>query len=112
MVDPGIGFAKDASQNYEILRNLQALVAPDSKLVGMPILVGVSRKSFIGKTTNQPVAANRTFGTAAANTAAVLAGASIVRVHDVKETKQVCLVADELVQNSSSCYSVRPKGSK
>jgi dihydroneopterin aldolase/2-amino-4-hydroxy-6-hydroxymethyldihydropteridine diphosphokinase/dihydropteroate synthase len=97
-VDPGIGFAKDVMQNFEILRNLSSLTISGSLLEGMPILVGVSRKSFIGKVTNQEIASERTFGSAAATTASILGGAAIVRVHDVKEMKEVCLVSDSLIK--------------
>lgn len=103
VVDPGIGFSKTHEQNYQILGRLAELSSPSiqdagfirkNDLSGMPILIGVSRKGFLGKTTNEPIAAKRTMGTAAANAIAVMGGAGIVRVHDVKEMKQVCLVCD------------------
>lgn len=83
IVDPGIGFGKTASQNYEILKKLN-----EFKSLGYPILVGTSRKSFIGKALDKD-AQNRIFGSLATATIALKNGASIVRVHDVKETKQV-----------------------
>lgn len=96
-IDPGFGFSKNFHQNYEILRRLPELTAPRfSPLYGMPILVGVSRKSFIGKTTNQPIPSNRVFGSAAATAISVLGGARIVRCHDVREMKEVCSVSDEI----------------
>jgi dihydroneopterin aldolase/2-amino-4-hydroxy-6-hydroxymethyldihydropteridine diphosphokinase/dihydropteroate synthase/2-amino-4-hydroxy-6-hydroxymethyldihydropteridine diphosphokinase/dihydropteroate synthase len=96
VIDPGIGFAKDFKQNYELLSNLSELTNSESKLAGMPILVGVSRKSFIGNTINQSVASKRGWGSAAATTASILGGACIIRVHDVAEMKDVALVTDQL----------------
>lgn len=90
IVDPGIGFAKDAAHSLEALRRLAELHD-----LGRPILVGPSRKSFIGKLLGQP-AGERLMGTAAAVTACVLAGAHIVRVHDVAEMLQVVRVADAI----------------
>ncbi len=87
MVDPGIGFAKTAEQSLAVLAGLSALRA-----LGCPILVGPSRKSFIGKVTGAPVEA-RLPGTLAAVAAAVLAGAEWVRVHDVAPARQAALVA-------------------
>jgi dihydropteroate synthase len=79
IVDPGIGFAKMTEDNLRLIRGLAAL-----RSLGMPILVGLSRKRFIGDVTGRPVE-ERLAGTIAANTIAVLAGADIVRVHDVAE---------------------------
>lgn len=79
IVDPGIGFAKKTEDNLRLIRGLAAL-----RSLGMPILVGLSRKRFIGDVTGRPVE-ERLAGTVAANTLAVLAGADIVRVHDVAE---------------------------
>jgi dihydropteroate synthase len=90
IVDPGIGFAKDAAHSLEVLRRLPELAALDR-----PLLVGPSRKSFIGKVLDRPVG-ERLFGTAAAVAAAVLGGAHVVRVHDVKEMAQVVRVADAI----------------
>ena len=90
-VDPGIGFAKDAGHSLEALRRL-----PELHALGRPILVGPSRKSFIGKVLELPVGERR-FGTAAAVAAAVLAGAHIVRVHDVREMLQVVRVCDAIL---------------
>jgi dihydropteroate synthase len=83
IVDPGIGFAKNTKQNLILLKDLAAF-----KSLGQPVLVGVSRKSFIGNVLNRPVG-ERTMGTAAAVATAVLHGASIVRVHDVEHMKDV-----------------------
>jgi dihydropteroate synthase len=91
LVDPGIGFAKDARHSLEVLRRL-----PELKTLDRPLLVGPSRKSFIGKVLDLPVG-ERLLGTAAAVAAAVLAGAHVVRVHDVKEMVQVVRVCDAIV---------------
>jgi dihydropteroate synthase len=95
IIDPGIGFAKNQEQNLEILRQLRSL-----KKLNSPILVGVSRKSFIGNILNQPDPKLRVWGTAAACCAAILNGADILRVHDVEEMQQVTLVADAIYRNS------------
>jgi len=87
VIDPGLGFGKRKEQNAEILAHLQKLAALD-----YPILVGASRKSFLAQATE----ADTAFATAAAVAAAVLNGAHIVRVHDVKEMQSVILVADEI----------------
>jgi dihydropteroate synthase len=90
LVDPGIGFAKDAGHSLETLRRLQEL-----HVLGRPILVGPSRKSFIGKVLDLAVG-DRLLGTAAAVAACVLAGAHVVRVHDVREMVQVARVCDAI----------------
>jgi dihydropteroate synthase len=82
-IDPGIGFAKTASQNVELLRRLSEL-----STLGLPILVGVSRKSFIGKFGGEPDPSRRVPGSLAAALFALEQGASILRVHDVAETAQ------------------------
>lgn len=87
-LDPGIGFAKDLHGNLELLRRLQELCS-----LGYPLLVGTSRKSFIGKTLQREAAADRLFGTAATVAHAVTSGARIVRVHDVQAMKDVALMA-------------------
>ncbi len=94
IVDPGIGFGKLLAHNLEILRNLRSL-----ERTGCPVLVGPSRKAFIGAITGLP-AEERQFGTAAAVTASIFHGASIVRVHDVKAMKQVAQVADAIMHAS------------
>ncbi|MBK1987370.1 dihydropteroate synthase [Sphaerospermopsis aphanizomenoides BCCUSP55] len=91
IIDPGIGFAKNYEQNLEIFRRLQTL-----KMLNCPILVGASRKSFIGKILNQPQPKARVWGTAAACCAAIFNGADILRVHDVVEMRDVSLVADAI----------------
>lgn len=88
-IDPGIGFAKTYAQNLEILRRL-----PELHALGCPLLVGVSRKSFIGHLLNQPDPKKRVWGTAGACCAAIVGGAALLRIHDVRELKDVCRVAD------------------
>jgi dihydropteroate synthase len=89
--DPGIGFGKRAEHSLALLRALPALVARWR----VPVMVGVSRKSFIGQITGKP-AHERIFGTAAAVAACVAGGASAVRVHDVGEMRDVVRVAEAL----------------
>ena len=91
ILDPGIGFGKTLEQNLEIINALGRL-----SNLGYPLMLGTSRKGFIGKLTGQP-ANQRQFGTAATVAAAVLNGAHLVRVHDVKEMIDVVRVADALV---------------
>jgi len=91
ILDPGIGFAKTCEQNLEILRKL-----PQLRSLGCPILVGVSRKSFIGQILNQPDPMQRVWGTAAACSGGIAGSADILRVHDVAPIRDVCQVADAL----------------
>ncbi|HKF56592.1 MAG TPA: dihydropteroate synthase [Blastocatellia bacterium] len=90
ILDPGIGFGKTLEQNLEIINGLGRL-----SNLGYPLMLGTSRKGFIGNLTGQP-ANQRQFGTAATVTAAVLNGSHLVRVHDVKEMIDVVRVADAL----------------
>lgn len=96
IIDPGIGFAKNYEQNLEIFRGLRSLTA-----LNCPILVGASRKSFIGRILNQPDPKARVWGTAAACCAAIFNGADILRVHDVQEMRDVSLVADALLRQDA-----------
>jgi len=92
IVDPGLGFAKEAPHSYEALARLEAFAE-----LGRPVLVGPSRKSFLARALGGEVPpADRDWATAAAVTAAVLAGAHIVRVHAVRAMVQVVRVADEI----------------
>lgn len=92
IVDPGIGFAKTGSQNLEIFRQMSRFLA-----LGVPILVGPSRKSFIGHLLDRPTdPKGRVWGTAAACVGAIAGGADILRVHDVAEMRDVCRVADAI----------------
>ena len=96
IIDPGIGFGKSFAQNYELLRKL-----PQLAKLGYPLLVGSSRKGFLGATLardGKPAPAEeRIWGTAATVTASILGGVHIVRVHDVHEMAQVARVADCLL---------------
>jgi dihydropteroate synthase len=92
LVDPGIGFGKRKEQNSEILAQLRLLARLE-----MPIMVGPSRKAFLAKAT--PLETQ--FATAAAVTAAILNGAHVVRVHDVREMRAVADVADEIVRSEA-----------
>ncbi|MDF1797794.1 MAG: dihydropteroate synthase [Planctomycetota bacterium] len=91
LADPGIGFAKRAEHSLELLANLDGLHD-----LGVPLLVGVSRKSMIGALTGREAATERLAGSLAALTAAVLAGAAILRVHDVPESVDALQVADAI----------------
>ena len=91
VVDPGIGFAKNAEHSLEVLRRL-----PELRALDRPILVGPSRKSFIGKVLDVAVG-ERLMGTAAAVAASVLGGAHLVRVHDVAEMVQVARLCDAIL---------------
>jgi dihydropteroate synthase len=90
-IDPGIGFGKTLEHNLQLLRELEKL-----KTLNCPILVGASRKSFIGKLCNQDRPSDRLLGTAAACSIAIAHGADILRVHDPKEIKDVCAVTDAI----------------
>jgi len=92
IVDPGIGFAKRPPHSYGVLARLPEFAAA----LDRPVLVGPSRKSFMREAIGNRPAAGRDWGTAAAVTAAVLAGAHIVRVHAVAEMAQVVRVAEEI----------------
>ena len=90
LVDPGIGFGKTADHNWEVMRRLSEL-----KELGFPVLIGTSRKSFIGKLLDLPVT-ERVEGTAATVVVAALRGADVVRVHDVREMSRAVRVADRM----------------
>jgi dihydropteroate synthase len=92
-VDPGIGFGKTAEQNVELIVKLDRLVA---EFAGFPIMIGTSRKSFIGKLLDNASAGERLYGTIASVAASVLKGAHIVRVHDVRATVDAIKVADAI----------------
>ncbi|KAI8324923.1 Dihydropteroate synthase [Martensiomyces pterosporus] len=122
ILDPGIGFAKEGAQNFEVLRRLPELTArhiraaPNgsqhakgvegeegfidedlaTELVDYPVLVGSSRKRFIGQATGKTDAKDRVWGTAATVTAAIQGDASIVRVHDMAEMVDVARVSDHI----------------
>ena len=87
--DPGLGFAKTTSQNLELLRRLGELCA-----AGFPLLVGPSRKRFIGAVLDEPRPRARLWGTAAVCALAVSRGAAVLRVHDVGPIVQVARMAE------------------
>lgn len=93
-IDPGIGFAKTAAQSLTLLQGLNQL-----KALSLPLLVGVSRKSFMAPILHQDDPKARNWGTAAACYGAIARGADILRVHDVPEMYDVCRVADAIERN-------------
>ena len=90
LIDPGIGFGKTTEHNLELLKKQEELLS-----LGYPILLGVSRKSFIGYTLDLPPE-DRLEGSLAANAYGILHGASIVRVHDVKATIRLARILDAI----------------
>src|SRR6266700_647474 len=99
VIDPGIGFGKNHAQNYELLAKL-----PELTKLGYPLMIGTSRKGFLGATlakNGKPAPVEeRIWATAATVTASILNGAHVVRVHDVAEMKQIALVTDALLSLS------------
>jgi len=93
LIDPGIGFGKIAKDNLKIINELYKF-----KIFGLPIFIGLSRKSFIGKIIDKDVS-GRLYGTIASGVVAVLRGANILRVHDVKENKQALDLAASIINN-------------
>lgn len=93
IVDPGIGFGKSFRQNYELIARLGEIAS-----LGYPILIGTSRKTFLGTTLDGKPPEERIWGTAATVAASILAGAHIVRVHDVNEMVQVARVTDKVLE--------------
>ncbi len=92
IIDPGIGFGKTPEQNLEIIRRLAEL-----KALGKPVLLGTSRKSFIGKVLDVPEN-QRLEGTAATVAIGIANGADIVRVHDVEQMVRVCRMSDAIIR--------------
>ena len=88
MLDPGIGFGKTLEHNLELLNRLDELVA-----IGRPIVIGTSRKSFLGRLTGRPDPADRVPGTIATNVLAYERGARVFRVHDVAPVHDALTVA-------------------
>ena len=88
LLDPGIGFGKTTEHNLELLRRLDELVA-----LGRPVVVGTSRKSFLGRLTGREVARERVAGTVATNVIALERGATVFRVHDVAPNVEALTVA-------------------
>jgi dihydropteroate synthase len=93
-IDPGIGFGKSLSHNLVLLRNLPRFVA-----LRVPVLVGASRKTFLGEILQQPVPAERRIGSVAVAVLAAVAGVEMVRVHDVKETADALRVVNTILQS-------------
>lgn len=92
-IDPGIGFAKDLSGNLELLRRLD-----EFKVLNLPILLGTSRKSFIGKVLQQPQPIDRLYGTLATVALGVAKGAMLLRVHDVRAARETALMSWAVLQ--------------
>lgn len=92
LLDPGIGFGKNHQQNFEVLGRL-----PELAHLGCALVVGTSRKAFVGSALNNAPPDQRRWGTAATVAASILGGAHIVRVHDVKEMAEVAKIADRIL---------------
>lgn len=97
LIDPGIGFGKTFDHNLQIIKNLSRFRSPKK-----PIVIGVSRKAFIGSILDGAPPEQRLEGTAAAVAVSIINGASIVRVHDVREMVKVARVADAIVRGAVS----------
>jgi dihydropteroate synthase len=93
IIDPGIGFGKTVDENIELMANLQILAQ-----LPYPLLLGASRKSFIGYTTNT-IVEQRLGGSIASLTLGILSGAKIIRVHDIFESVQAARLIDEIQKN-------------
>jgi dihydropteroate synthase len=91
IVDPGIGFGKSFEQNFELIAGL-----PELAKLGYPLMIGTSRKGFLGHALGGKKSNERLFATASTVTASILAGAHIIRVHDVKEMAEVAHTTDAL----------------
>ena len=107
ILDPGIGFGKSYPQNYELLARL-----PELARLGYPVLIGTSRKGFIGRALDDVPVAGRIWGTAATVAASILGGAHIVRVHDVAEMVQVARVTDAILNPKSIAAQAQLKREK
>ncbi len=94
LIDPGIGFAKNYEQNIQLLRNLR-----EFKALNCPILVGLSRKSFIGQILGRSDPKQRIWGTGAACSGAIAGGVDILRVHDVAQMRDISRVSDVIWRN-------------
>ena len=96
VIDPGIGFGKTLEDNVAILNHLDRFGS-----FGLPLMIGTSRKSFIGRLTGQS-ASERLFGTAASVAIAIARGAHMIRVHDVTEMVEAACVSDAIVESSTA----------
>ena len=92
ILDPGVGFGKTVTQNLAIINQLDRI-----KELGFPVLLGASRKSFIGRVLDVPVE-QRLEGTAAASAIGILRGADIIRVHDVEAMARIARMTDAILQ--------------
>ncbi|WP_269610382.1 dihydropteroate synthase [Prochlorococcus marinus] len=92
IIDPGIGFAKNVDQNLILLKNIEQFVS-----MNYPVLIGASRKRFIGSVINEPDPSKRIFGTSAVVSRCVIAGVDILRVHDVKQISQVIIMTKSII---------------
>lgn len=92
ILDPGIGFAKTYEENLIVMNNLEKI-----KNLGLPVLLGTSRKSMIGLTLNLPVT-ERVEGTVATTVIGIMKGCEFVRVHDVLENKRACVMTDAILK--------------
>jgi dihydropteroate synthase len=90
VIDPGVGFGKTLEQNLSIINHLDRF-----ERLGLPLMIGTSRKTFIGRLTGRPEG-ERLFGTAASVVVAILRGTHMVRVHDVKELVEVARITDSI----------------
>jgi dihydropteroate synthase len=100
ILDPGIGFAKDYAQNMETMHHLEALQS-----LGYPLLLGTSRKGFIGLTLDLPVT-ERVEGTVATTVIGIMKGASIIRVHDVRENKRAAQMTISILKGAPWTNSI------
>ncbi|MBC8105033.1 MAG: dihydropteroate synthase [Anaerolineae bacterium] len=98
LVDPGIGFGKTMEHNLALLRDIRKVV----EAVHHPVVIGASRKGFIGRITRQPEPRQRVFGTAATVAWSIMSGASVVRVHDVGPMKQVVQMTDAILRGHAA----------
>ena len=92
IIDPGIGFAKNVDQNLTLLKNLEEFVS-----MNYPVLIGASRKRFIGSIINESNPNKRIFGTAAVASRCVIAGVNILRVHDIEQISQVIIMTRSII---------------
>jgi dihydroneopterin aldolase/2-amino-4-hydroxy-6-hydroxymethyldihydropteridine diphosphokinase/dihydropteroate synthase len=106
IIDPGLGFAKNGKQNLSIIRSIPVIKNYSCQynqeyvsLQRLPILIGASRKKFIGEITREPQADKRVIGSCAALMACIGSGSDIVRVHDYKESRQTCHMGDAIYKD-------------
>ena len=92
IIDPGLGFAKDVDQNLTLIRNIEEFVS-----MNFPVLIGASRKRFIGSVINESNISRRIFGMAAIASRCVIAGVNLLRVHDIKQICQVIKMTKSII---------------